>query len=240
MPLLEAVKLTKTYGTRKVVDSASFYVDGGEIVGLLGPNGAGKTTCFQMVLGLVVPDSGEVIFNEHPVSRLPMYKRARLGIGYLAQQPSIFQRLTVRENVLAILEFTNMPKKERSKTVTELLERFDMLSLANNLAYTLSGGERRRLEILRALITRPKTMLLDEPFSGVDPKSVTQIQNIIRDLVRSGIGILLTDHNVRDTLRVTNRAYIIDEGRIMVHGKPEEIVENDYARRHYLGDDFTL
>jgi len=240
MSLLEAVNLTKTYGYRKVVDGASFHLDEGEIVGLLGPNGAGKTTSFRMMLGIVDPDSGEVRFRGQTINRLPMYKRARLGIGYLSQQPSVFQRMTVRDNTLALLEFTNRNRREQHDKANELLESFGLMTVADNMAYTLSGGERRRLEILRSLITEPKAILLDEPFSGVDPKSVGEIQNLIRKLAASGIGILLTDHSVRDTLKVTNRAYIIDEGKIMVHGSPEEIVRNDYARHRYLGLDFTL
>ena len=240
MPLLEAANLTKNYGYRKVVDGASFHVDEGEIVGLLGPNGAGKTTSFRMMLGIIEPNSGEVRFRGQVINRLPMFKRARLGIGYLSQQPSVFQRLTVRDNVLAILEFTKRSRRERHEKAKALLESFGLLIVADSMAYTLSGGERRRLEILRSLITEPKTILLDEPFSGVDPKSVAEIQVLIQSLAASGIAILLTDHSVRDTLKVTNRAYIIDEGKIMVHGSPEDIIHNDYARHRYLGMDFTL
>jgi len=240
MPLLRCEHLVKIYGGRRVVDDASFQVEPGEIVGLLGPNGAGKTTSFRMTIGMIHPNEGKVIFRGRDVSRLPMYRRARLGMGYLSQEPSLFQRLTTRNNLLAILETRRMSRAQRLKRLDQLLHEFDLVQVADNLASNLSGGERRRLEIARALITDPQVFLLDEPFSGIDPKKITDIQGIILQLKAKGMSILLTDHNVRDTLRVTDRAYIIDQGRILAHGSPAEIVAHPEVKQRYLGHEFTL
>jgi len=240
MALLRAERLVKVYGSRRVVDEASFEVETGEIVGLLGPNGAGKTTSFRMTIGMIRPTAGRVLFQEEDISRLPMYRRARLGIGYLSQEPSLFQRLRVRDNLLAILETLGISRAERLRRLGALLDDMDLNHVATSMAYTLSGGERRRLEIARALITSPQIFLLDEPFSGIDPKKIGDIQNIIRGLKARGMSILLTDHNVRDTLRVTDRAYIIDQGRVLAHGSPEEIVANPEVKNRYLGDSFTM
>ena len=240
MHLLECDKLVKIYGGRRVVDEASFEVDPGEIVGLLGPNGAGKTTSFRMTIGMIHPNHGHVRFRGEDITRLPMYRRARLGVGYLSQEPSLFQRLTTRDNLMAILETVRLRRAERLRRLGELLHDLALEHVAHNMAYTLSGGERRRLEIARALITNPQIFLLDEPFSGIDPKKIADIQNIIRGLKARGMSILLTDHNVRDTLRVTDRAYIIDQGRIVAHGVPEEIVEDPEVKQRYLGHEFTM
>lgn len=240
MPLLQCIDLVKVYGSRRVVDEASFEVYPGEIVGLLGPNGAGKTTSFRMTIGMIHPTAGKVLLRGQEITRLPMYRRARLGMGYLSQEPSLFQRLTTRNNLLAILETLKISRAERHRRLGQLLEDFDLVKVARNVASTLSGGERRRLEIARALITNPHVFLLDEPFSGIDPKKITDIQNIILGLKARGMSILLTDHNVRDTLRVTDRAYIIDQGRILAHGAPAEIVEHHEVKQRYLGHDFTM
>jgi lipopolysaccharide export system ATP-binding protein len=240
MALLQCENLMKVYGSRRVVDDASFEVEPGEIVGLLGPNGAGKTTSFRMTIGMIRPNAGRVLFRGQEITRLPMYRRARLGMGYLSQEPSLFQRLTVRNNLLAILETLPIPRAERFARLQRLMADFDLVKVAKNMASNLSGGERRRLEIARALITNPLVFLLDEPFSGIDPKKITDIQNIILGLKAKGMSILLTDHNVRDTLRVTDRAYIIDQGRILAHGSPEEIVEHPDVKQRYLGHEFTM
>jgi len=240
MALLLCENLAKTYGSRRVVDDASFDVEPGEIVGLLGPNGAGKTTSFRMTIGMIRPTAGNVIFKGQNITRLPMYRRARLGMGYLSQEPSLFQRLTTRENLLAILETRPITRTERLRRLEQLMTDFDLHHVTRNLASNLSGGERRRLEIARALITDPQIFLLDEPFSGIDPKKISDIQSIILALKARGMSILLTDHNVRDTLRVTTRAYIIDQGRIVAHGNPAEIVAHPEVKRRYLGDDFTM
>jgi len=240
MDLLCAEKLVKIYAGRRVVNEAGFKVGTGEIVGLLGPNGAGKTTSFRMTIGMIHPTSGRVTFKGQEVTRLPMYRRARLGMGYLSQEPSLFQRLTVRDNLLAILETLAIDRAERNKRLAQLLEDLALTHISKSMAYTLSGGERRRLEIARALITNPQIFLLDEPFSGIDPKKIADIQNIIRGLKARGMSILLTDHNVRDTLRVTDRAYIIDQGSIVAHGSPEEIVAHPEVIQRYLGNDFRM
>lgn len=240
MQPLHVDKLVKTYGGRRVVDGVSFEVHAGEIVGLLGPNGAGKTTCFRLAVGLIRPDDGQIFFDSEPITRLPMYLRARRGIGYLPQEPSVFTRLTVEQNIQVVLEALGHPKEECLKRTAVLLRDLGLTRLAKNKAYTLSGGERRRLEITRALATNPALILLDEPFSGVDPKTVAEIQGIIRELRNRGIGILLTDHNVREALSVTDRAYIIDEGQIMNHGTPGEIVHNSLVRQRYLGEGFSM
>ena len=240
MHLLECQKLVKVYNGRRVVDEATFGVDSGEIVGLLGPNGAGKTTSFRMAIGRIRPNAGRVVFKNQDITRLPMYRRARLGMGYLSQEPSLFQRLTVRDNLMAILETRNLSRAERRRRLAELLREFDLERVADNMAHSLSGGERRRLEIARALITEPHIFLLDEPFSGIDPKMIADIQKILHALKAKGLSLLLTDHNVRDTLKVTDRAYIIDQGRIVAHGSPEEIVEHPEVRSRYLGHEFTM
>ncbi len=240
MSLLEAHSLVKIYGRRTVVNQASFEVNPGEIVGLLGPNGAGKTTSFRMVVGLIRPNRGKIFFRGEDISRLSMYRRARKGIGYLSQEPSIFQRLTVRKNVLAVLEYQPLRRRERHRRADELLAELGLERLAKEKAYTLSGGERRRLEICRALVTNPQLILLDEPFSGVDPIAVEDIQGIIMNLKRRGLGILLTDHSVRETLSVTNRSYIMHNGEILRHGTPEELVRDKRARDLYLGHKFEM
>jgi lipopolysaccharide export system ATP-binding protein len=238
--LLEVFGLVKVYQLKRVVDGVDFYVSPGEIVGLLGPNGAGKTTSFRITVGLIAPTEGKVVFNGDDVTRLPMYKRARLGMGYLSQEPSVFQRLTVRDNILAILETLKISHAERESRLEQLLGELELTRLADSFAYTLSGGERRRLEITRALVTSPKLLLLDEPFSGVDPIAVADIQKIIISLRDRGMGILLTDHNVRETLSITNRAYLIKDGSIMVHGSPDEILNDVNSRKYYLGEDFRM
>ena len=240
MHLLECQKLVKIYNGRRVVDEATFGVDSGEIVGLLGPNGAGKTTSFRMAIGMIRPNSGRVLFKGQEITRLPMYRRARLGMGYLSQEPSLFQRLSVRDNLMAILETRDLSRAERRRRLAELLREFDLERVADNMAHSLSGGERRRLEIARALVTDPHIFLLDEPFSGIDPKMIADIQKILHSLKARGMSLLLTDHNVRDTLKVTDRAYIIDQGRIVAHGSPEEIVEHPEVRSRYLGHEFTM
>lgn len=240
MYLLQTIDLVKTYKGRRVVNEVSIEVKRGEIVGLLGPNGAGKTTTFYMTVGLVRPDSGKNIFDNQDITHLPMYKRARLGIGYLAQEPSIFRNLTVKENILAILETLPYTPKECKAKVAELLDELNIASLANNKAYTLSGGERRRLEITRTLVTQPSFIMLDEPFSGIDPIAVSEVQQIILKLRDRGIGILLTDHNVRETLDITDRSYIMYEGKIMVSGTSDELANDPKAREIYLGDRFAL
>lgn len=238
--LLETRNLVKTYDGRRVVDEIGFSVAEGEIVGLLGRNGAGKTTSFRITVGMIEPDSGTVSFAGEDISRLPMYQRARRGIGYLSQEPSIFQRLTVEENLLAILEtLKGTTKSQRLEQAGQLMDRFGLSVNARQLARTLSGGERRKLEIARALITNPKLLLLDEPFSGVDPIAVKDLQSNIRQLRdEQGISILLTDHNVRETLTVTDRSYILDDGKILRHGTPKELIKDEVVRRTYLGDTF--
>ena len=236
MSLLEVKDLRKSYSRREVVRGISFTVDEGEIVGLLGQNGAGKTTAFRMTIGMIPCDGGEVLFRGQDVGDQPMYRRARLGMGYLSQEPSVFQRLTVAENVEAVLETIKLTRTDRRQRLAQLLDRLGLTPLARAKADTLSGGERRRLEITRALATNPRLILLDEPFSGVDPKAVNEIQQIILPLAKSGIGILLTDHNVYDTLSVTDHSYIIHQGLIEAAGTPEELLDNDRARELYLGD----
>ncbi len=238
MKLLEAVGLEKSFGRRKVVDQVNIEVFSGEIVGLLGPNGAGKTTSFRMIMGMMRGDGGQVFFRGRNITTEPMYKRARLGMGYLSQEPSVFQRLTVRQNLLAILETLKMPGRQRRSEVERILAEMELTRVADSKAYTLSGGEKRRLEIARALITKPSLLMLDEPFSGVDPKAVYEIQGIILDLRKNGIGILLTDHSVRETLAITDRAYIIHEGRVLVSGTAEKLISDPEVRRVYLGEAF--
>ncbi|MCK4909888.1 MAG: LPS export ABC transporter ATP-binding protein [Planctomycetes bacterium] len=238
--LLKVENLVKIYSRRRVVNGVSFEIQPGEVIGLLGRNGAGKTTTFKMAVGLIMPNEGKVFLNGKDVSRLPMYQRARHGMGYLAQEPSVFQRLTVEENLLAILETIRMSHQERQAEARRLLDEYGLTKLAKQKANTLSGGEVRRLEISRSLITSPRLMLLDEPFSGVDPIAVSEIKEIIKGLRTKGIGVLLTDHNVKETLSVTDRSYIIDEGKILAQGSPEDIMNNELARRKYLGEKFTM
>jgi len=232
--------LKKSYGGRNVVKRVSLSVKTGEVVGLLGPNGAGKTTIFYMVVGLVSPDKGKVFVDHNEITDQPIYRRARLGVGYLPQEPSIFRKLTVEENILAILETLDLSHSEREERLAELLEELNLTSLAKSMAYTLSGGERRRVEITRALVMSPSFILLDEPFAGIDPIAVIEIQKIISKLKSMGIGILITDHNVRETLEITDRAYIINEGTILESGTPKEISESDRAKQIYLGENFRL
>lgn len=239
-PLLQAQGLWKTYGKRPVVRDVAVNVQGGEVVGLLGPNGAGKTTTFSIIVGLIRPDKGEVRHNGEDISGLPMHKRARKGVTYLPQEPSVFRKLTVAENVMAILETTGLPKSRREARLAELLDELSIGHLADNRADSLSGGERRRVEITRALVMSPAFMLLDEPFAGIDPLSVVDIQDIIRQLRERGIGILVTDHNVRETLTICDRAYIISDGSVFEEGTPEEIMASRRARELYLGERFRL
>jgi len=237
---LATESLVKYFKRRKVVDSVSIEIQSGEIVGLLGPNGAGKTTTFNIVIGLISPDEGDVILNGKKITRLPMYKRAQLGIGYLPQESSIFRKLTVEANLLAILEHSDCPQRERRERARSLMEEFGISHLAGQYAYTLSGGERRRLEICRSLVMSPYFIMLDEPFSGVDPISVFGLQELIRGLRDRGIGILLTDHSVRETLEVVDRAYLIYEGRVEVTGTSHELVTSQRARQVYLGEQFSF
>jgi lipopolysaccharide export system ATP-binding protein len=232
--------LTKTYATRRVVNGVSLVVRRGEAVGLLGPNGAGKTTCFYMITGLVPVDEGTIEIDGNDVTTMPMYRRSRLGVGYLPQEASIFRGLTVEENIRAVLEVHEKDKAARERKLDELLEEFHIAKLRKSAAVALSGGERRRLEIARALATDPTFMLLDEPFAGVDPISVADIQNLVHHLTARGIGVLITDHNVRETLGLIDRAYIIHAGEVLTHGRANDIVNNPEVRRLYLGDNFSL
>ena len=240
MTTLRTANLTKSYGGRTVVRGVSLAVDAGEIVGLLGPNGAGKTTTFYMVVGLTAPDAGRVTLAGQDVTNDPMYVRARKGIGYLPQEPSIFRGLTVEQNVLAILETLNFSRADRRARADQLLKELKLTSLAKSPAHTLSGGERRRVEITRALVISPVVILLDEPFAGIDPIAVTDIQSIIFHLKARGIGVLITDHNVRETLRITDRAYIVHDGAVFRSGTPDELAADDDVKRIYLGTDFRL
>lgn len=240
MHLLEIKGITKSYDGREVVKGIDILVKRGEIIGLLGPNGAGKTTTFYMVVGVISPNSGSIIFDNNEITRLPIHERARFGIGYLSQEPSIFRKLTVEENIMSILETLPINKIERKRRLEYLLEELNISYLAKNKAYTLSGGERRRLEITRALVTNPSFILLDEPFSGIDPIVVNEAQEIIKELKEKGLGILLTDHNVRETLSITDRAYLIAEGRILISGTAEELINNPQARQIYLGEKFRM
>ncbi|HCE42281.1 MAG TPA: LPS export ABC transporter ATP-binding protein [Lentisphaeria bacterium] len=238
--LIEAKNLFKAYRGRRVVNDVSMFVKTGEVVGLLGPNGAGKTTSFYMIMGLIKPDGGKISFRNEDVSHIPMFKRARMGMGYLAQDPSIFRKLTVRDNILAILETLDITRKERLKRLDELLNELELAHLADQKAMTLSGGERRRLEITRALVTNPSFIMLDEPFSGVDPLAVYDVQKIIGQLRNKGLGILITDHNVRETLACVDRAYLMCEGRIQCEGNSDYLVNDEKARELYLGPKFTM
>jgi lipopolysaccharide export system ATP-binding protein len=240
MALLETRQLKKAYAGRTVVNGVDITINPGEIVGLLGPNGAGKTTTFYMVTGLVKPDAGQILFDQRDVTKYPMHKRAQLGIGYLSQEPSIFRRLTVEENIMAVLETLDLPRPERKKRLEELLNELGIGHLRKSRADTLSGGERRRLEITRALVTHPLCILLDEPFSGIDPIAVSDCQHLIQELKNKGLGILLTDHNVRETLAITDRAYIMYEGKILISGSKNDLLSNKEARKIYLGDKFSM
>ncbi|AZR73942.1 LPS export ABC transporter ATP-binding protein [Anoxybacter fermentans] len=235
-----ATNLVKKYGKRKVVDGVNFKVARGEIVGLLGPNGAGKTTTFYMIVGLVKANDGKIFLDGKDITRLPMHRRARLGIGYLAQEPSIFRKMTVEENILSILEVVNCPKEEQRERLETLLKEFHIEHVRKQKGASLSGGERRRVEIARALATNPSFILLDEPFAGVDPIAVSDIQDIIAHLKEKGLGVLITDHSVRETLSITDRAYIMHEGKILISGSSEEIAKSEIARKFYLGERFTL
>lgn len=238
--LLSTDKLCKAYKGRKVVDQVSLTVASGEIVGLLGPNGAGKTTTFRMCMGMVRPDSGKITIQNRDATKLPIYRRAHLGLGYLAQEPSVFRKLSVEDNLLAVLEITKHNKAEQKRRSDALLEEFSLSHLRKSRGEVLSGGERRRLEIARTLATEPKLILLDEPFSGVDPVAVEEIQGILQQLQQRGIAILLTDHNVRETLYITDRTYILAEGKILAEGNAEELAANETVRKVYLGQRFTL
>jgi lipopolysaccharide export system ATP-binding protein len=238
--LLATNKLVKEYRQRRVVNGVSINVRAGEVVGLLGPNGAGKTTTFNMVVGVVKPNAGSVTFDHRDVTRLPMHQRARLGMSYLTQEPSVFRKLTVEQNILAILETCKMNRAERQLRLKYLLDELDLSPLAKSKAYTLSGGEKRRLEITRALVTSPKLLLLDEPFSGIDPIAVYEVQKIVRRLKERGLGILITDHNVRETLKLVDRAYLIHHGEVICEGEAELLVNDPNAREIYLGPEFNL
>lgn len=238
MQILSTVELTKSYKRRKVVDDISLEIAQGEVVGLLGPNGAGKTTTFYIIVGLTAPDAGQVLLDGEDITNLPMYLRARSGISYLPQEPSIFRKLTVEENILAVLETLPLTAHERRERLEELIEQMGLQSVRRSYGYVLSGGERRRVEIARSLVISPSFILLDEPFSGIDPLTVLDIQKIILQLKGTGIGILVTDHNVRETLRVTDRAYIINNGRIFRSGTPDELGNDREVKKVYLGDNF--
>ncbi|HEY9900461.1 MAG TPA: LPS export ABC transporter ATP-binding protein [Pantanalinema sp.] len=238
--MIETKNLIKTYRQRRVVNDVSINVNRGEVVGLLGPNGAGKTTTFYMVTGLVRPNDGAITLDGEDVSQLPMHLRARKGIGYLAQEPSVFRKLTVEQNLLAVWELLGIKKAQQKERLEELLDEFHIQKIRKSKGMQLSGGERRRVEIARAMATNPSFLLLDEPFSGIDPLSISDIQKMIRQLKNRNIGILITDHNVRDTLAITDRAYILAEGRIVVQGSPDFIANNELARKFYLGEEFSL
>jgi lipopolysaccharide export system ATP-binding protein len=237
---LETKSLVKAYRGKRVVDGVSLSVTRSEIVGLLGPNGAGKTTTFYMITGMIRPNEGTIFFDGRDITKLPMYKRARMGIGYLCQEPSVFRKLTVEENILAILETLDISKEERKKRLATLLEELSIDHLSKQKAYTLSGGERRRVEITRALVTEPKFILLDEPFAGIDPIAVEDIQKIVQHLKEKGIGVLITDHNVHETLSITDRSYLLCEGKILKSGTSEFLASDEEARKIYLGKQFRL
>jgi lipopolysaccharide export system ATP-binding protein len=241
MAMLEVHGLVKIYGRRRVVDGVDFEVERGEIVGLLGPNGAGKTTSFRMTCGMIEPDQGRVLLNDLDVTSWPMYRRAGEGkMGYLAQESSVFRKLSVENNLLGMMEMLGMDRKERRRRANELLDQFDIARLRKARALSLSGGERRRLEIARCLVSDPELILLDEPFTGIDPVTIDSIQGIIRDLRRRGISILITDHQVRETLEITDRSYVIVSGSVLCHGRPQDILNNPEARRYYFGEGMEL
>lgn len=237
---LRTEHLIKKYKNRRVVNDVSIQVDQGEIVGLLGPNGAGKTTCFYMIVGLIKPFSGRIFQEGEDITEAPMYKRSQLGIGYLAQEASVFRKLSIEDNIRAVLEFTNLSKKEQDERVNSLLEEFGLSNLRKSKGITLSGGERRRTEIARALAVDPKFILLDEPFAGVDPIAVEDIQKIVAKLKDRNIGVIITDHNVHETLKITNRSYLLFEGSVMKAGSPEELAQDEHVRNVYLGKNFEL
>ena len=238
--ILRAENLMKSYSGKKVVKDVSLQLKQGEIVGLLGPNGAGKTTTFYMIVGLIKPNSGKIYLNEKDITKFPMYKRAQSGIGYLAQEASIFRKMTVENNILSVLQLTNLSKKEQINKMESLLDEFGLANIRKNRGDLLSGGERRRTEIARALATDPLFILLDEPFAGVDPLAVEDIQKIVTELTKKNIGILITDHNVRETLAITDRTYLMFEGNILKDGKPEELANDETVRKVYLGKNFEL
>ena len=238
--LLRTEQITKSYKKKQIVNKVDISIRKEEVVGLLGPNGAGKTTTFYMIVGLITPDNGKIFFDNREITHMAMYKRARCGIGYLSQEPSIFRKLTVEENIMSVLETLPIGKAERKRRLERLLEELRMSALAKSRAYTLSGGERRRLEITRCLVTNPSFILLDEPFSGVDPIAVFEVQQIIADLKKKGMGILLTDHNVRETLSITDRSYIMHEGKILLSGTAKQLINNPDAKKIYLGERFAM
>ncbi|MBO5587817.1 MAG: LPS export ABC transporter ATP-binding protein [Acidaminococcaceae bacterium] len=238
--IIETKNLVKVYGQRKVVDDVSLTVEQGTIVGLLGPNGAGKTTTFYMVVGIAKPDSGVVLLDGHDIGQMPMYQRARMGIGYLPQEASVFRKMTVEENLMSILETTSLSREEQVKKMDELIEEFGIGHIRKNLGTALSGGERRRVEIARSLATDPAFILLDEPFAGIDPIAVADIQGMIAHLAKRGIGILITDHNVRETLSIVDKAYILASGKVLLHGDSESIAKDPIARKYYLGENFRM
>ncbi|MCB1111432.1 MAG: LPS export ABC transporter ATP-binding protein [Chlamydiales bacterium] len=240
MAHLEVKDLMKLYNGRKVVNGLSFHVNAGEIVGLLGPNGAGKTTAFYMAIGLIHPDGGKVSFNGNDVTKLPIHQRARMGMGYLAQEPSVFRQLTVEENILCILENLDITKEERQQRLDELLDELHLRPLAKETAAALSGGERRRLEITRSLVTSPTILLLDEPFANIDPISVKEVKELVRHLANKGISILITDHNAREIFSIVDRSYIIRDGKVLLTGTVDELINDPDARQYYLGSDFTM
>lgn len=241
MSLLRATGLVKNYGRRRVVDGVDFDVERGEIVGLLGPNGAGKTTSFRMTCGMIEPDAGQVMLNGHDVTDWPMYRRARDGgMGYLAQESSVFRKLSVQNNLLGVMEMLGIDRKTRRARCDELLDQFGITKLRRSKAMSLSGGERRRLEIARCLVSNPEIILLDEPFTGIDPVTIASIQEIIRDLRARGISILITDHQVRETLQITDRSYVIRSGQVLCHGTPNEVLKNKEARKHYFGEGMDM
>ncbi|MCH2597414.1 MAG: LPS export ABC transporter ATP-binding protein [Pirellulales bacterium] len=241
MALLEVSGLVQTYGRRRVVDGVDFEVYAGEIVGLLGPNGAGKTTSFRMTCGMVDPDAGQVRLGDQDVTNWPMFRRCRDGgMGYLAQESSVFRKLSVQNNLLAVMEMLGIKRRARYRRCEELMEQFGITKLRRSRAISLSGGERKRLEIARALVSNPKIILLDEPFTGIDPVTIDNIQAIIRDLQKQGISILITDHQVRETLEITDRSYVMRNGQVLCHGQPRDVLENPEARRYYFGEDMDL
>jgi len=240
MHSLEVTGLKKSYNGKPVVSDISLNITSGEIVGLLGPNGAGKTTTFYMILGLISPDAGAIYLDGENLNNSPMYKRARKGIGYLPQEPSIFRKLKVEDNIMAVLEMTDVDEKIRHEKLKNILQEFNLTPIAKSYGYHLSGGERRKVEIARAIAVDPVFILLDEPFAGIDPIAVNELQKTLRHLADKGIGLIITDHNVRETLSITDRAYIISEGRILAHGTPEELVSDDLVKRSYLGERFRL
>ncbi|MCX6987672.1 MAG: LPS export ABC transporter ATP-binding protein [Chlamydiae bacterium] len=238
--ILKTRDLKKTYGGKQVVSGLSFHVSKGEVVGLLGPNGAGKTTAFYMTIGLIQPDSGSVIFNDKDITRLAVHERARLGMGYLAQEPSVFRQMTVEENILCILETQNISKNEQQIQLEALLKELNIEKIRKKKASTLSGGERRRVEITRALVTRPSLLLLDEPFANIDPIAIHDVKNMIRHLKGKGISVLITDHNAREIFSIVDRSYLVREGKVLVSGSVHDLIHHKEVRRSYLGEDFTL